>query len=362
MPRSARQLKKALEEELANGNISLGRLISPKTFSKLVIDKETNEIRSETFITSGRKIPIREIREKINEDHFKLGILRPSPILHRNLSVWADHSTILSHGYLLLTVKPIYSKDVYLTNKEMEESKGGSWNVQELVEKPSVYIFARADDSILEKLSYVETRAEDIKNLSLPTEINGQTVKDTLRFFQGDHPEIQFESGNQQGGHFPCLCGVKIDQFSNLNTILRSEVRDLATCASFLKKGPAGRTGGAKPYEKLKAADILEELRRRDPPGWQDCRDTKERECFLKNHMQGVARIPSLLFGNHLELEDIPKYEVSPCEPLHDLKGHIKNLWDILVYFLNDDEKKIFEETLECCNGGKDKLKGCDYR
>ena len=205
MPRSSLQLKKALEEELRCGNISLGRLISPKTFSKLIIDKDTNEIRSETFTTSGRKIPLREIREKINNDHFKLGILRPNKILHRHLSVWCDHSTILSHGYLLLTVRPIFSKDIYFTNSEMEKSKGGSWNVQEIVEKPSVYIFARADDSILEKLSYVETRAEDIKNLSLPTEINGQTVIDILRFFQGDHPEIQYESGNQQGGHFHSL-------------------------------------------------------------------------------------------------------------------------------------------------------------
>ena len=82
--------------------------------------------------------------------------------------------------------------------------KGGTWNVQEIVEKPQVYILGKADDSILEKLSYIETRAEDVKNLPLPTTINGQKIHDTLRFFQGDHPELQFESGNQQGGHFPC--------------------------------------------------------------------------------------------------------------------------------------------------------------
>ena len=34
-----------------------------------------------------------------------------------------DHATILSHGYLLLTIKPIYSREVYLTNEEMEKSK-----------------------------------------------------------------------------------------------------------------------------------------------------------------------------------------------------------------------------------------------
>ena len=95
----------------------------------------------------------------------------------------------------------------------MEDIKGGTRNVQELVEKPCVYIFGRADDSILERLTYVETRAADIKDLSEPTKINGQVIHDRIRFFQGDHPEIQFESGQQQGDHSACIRGVKDRQF-----------------------------------------------------------------------------------------------------------------------------------------------------
>ena len=72
--------------------------------------------------------------------------------------------------------------------------------------------FHEATD-ILDELTCVETRPEDIKNLTLPNQISEMTVPERL---QGAHLEIQFESGSQQGGHSPCLGGVKIDQISDL--------------------------------------------------------------------------------------------------------------------------------------------------
>ena len=56
-------------------------------------------------------------------------------MLNRHLSVWADHS-----------------REVYLTNEEMEKSKGGYWNVQEIVE-----LFVRTGRNI-----YAETITSDI--------------------------------------------------------------------------------------------------------------------------------------------------------------------------------------------------------
>ena len=32
----------------------------------------------------------------------------------------------------------------------------------------------------------------------------------------GDHPELQFESGNQIGGTYPCICGANIRRFYDL--------------------------------------------------------------------------------------------------------------------------------------------------
>lgn len=36
-----------------------------------------------------------------------------------------------------------------------------------------------------------------------------------LNYILGDHPELQFEAGNQIGGSYPCMCGVKVDRFNN---------------------------------------------------------------------------------------------------------------------------------------------------
>ena len=41
-------------------------------------------------------------------------------------------------------------------------------DVQSLVERPEIYILASCDDTIAEKLSYVEARREDLLDLSTP--------------------------------------------------------------------------------------------------------------------------------------------------------------------------------------------------
>ena len=53
-------------------------------------------------------------------------------------------------------------------------------------------------------------------------------------------------------------------------------------------------------------------------------------------------------------------YEVCPVEPLHDLKGHIVSLWDVLVLFLTQEQQLVFEGLLKACFNNKDKVRGCD--
>lgn len=40
----------------------------------------------------------------------------------------------------------------------------------------------------------------------------------------GDHPEIQFESGNLHGGHFPCLCGCNAKDFADLENVYTHKI------------------------------------------------------------------------------------------------------------------------------------------
>jgi len=59
---------------------------------------------------------------------------------------------------------------------------------------------------------------------------------------------------------------------------------------------------------------------------------------------------------------NLQQYEVSPIEPLHDTKGHIKNIWDALPEILPEQHKQTFKDTLNGCYGNKTKVRGCDYR
>jgi hypothetical protein len=43
-------------------------------------------------------------------------------------------------------------------------------------------------------------------------------------FLIGDHPEIQFESGNLEGGNYPCPCGCKVTRFTDIAHVFRSRL------------------------------------------------------------------------------------------------------------------------------------------
>ena len=184
MARPYSKLKQDMIENVKNGKYHLGELIEPKEFKKYVIDSNS-KISESTYMVSGRKIPLHIIRKNIYEEHSKLGILRSAPTINRFLILWADHAEVLGSGTLLLTVKVIYSKDIFYTDEEIEEATGKILDVQQVVERPSIYILGHTQDSIAEKLTYVNTRLDDINTLTMPMEVDGKVVQDTMRFFQG---------------------------------------------------------------------------------------------------------------------------------------------------------------------------------
>lgn len=48
---------------------------------------------------------------------------------------------------------------------------------------------------------------------------------------------------------------------------------------------------------------------------------------------------------------NLKRYKVSPVEPLHDLKEHFKNMWELLPKYLSDDVKCKFQSQLEVALG-----------
>jgi len=71
------------------------------------------------------------------------------------------------------------------------------------IEKPHVYFVARCRSCDAEQLAYVETWLCCLqhlqKNLKTTDEVE---IKDKMRFFHGDCPSREFESGEQKGGHY----------------------------------------------------------------------------------------------------------------------------------------------------------------
>ena len=89
-------------------------------------------------------------------------------------------------------------------------------------------------------------------------------------------------------------------------------------------------------------------------------------EGLLKSHLKGNIRPPTLSFGDVMEplnMLNLGDYEVSLIEPLHDIKGHVKNIWDLLPKYLSKENEILFNEEKEIALGStKDTYRGRDYR
>ena len=72
MPRTYEKIKTDLLQKVQSGEYVLGTLIEPRTYKKVIIKNE--KIATEEFTVSGRKIQLKQIRQKIYEKHEALGI------------------------------------------------------------------------------------------------------------------------------------------------------------------------------------------------------------------------------------------------------------------------------------------------
>ena len=73
-----------------------------------------------------------------------------------------------------------------------------------------------------------------------------------------------------------------------------------------------------------------------------------------------------VLAGEYLYIQalseiNLQHYLVLECEPLHDLKGHLKNLFEILPEILDKEISLEVSEVLEL-DLSKEKKTGADYR
>ena len=176
-------IKEQLKTKIRTKEFSIGELIVPKKFKKLLLDKDNN-IKEVEFITEGRKRPLDEIREKMLEKQIQY--TRSHPDLYydemtrievasrlkelneldetegltkmrkklkslertRHLIVWHDHSTVANHGHLMFMISVLYDPAFHITTEEYKEKTGKNIDIQEAVEQPQVYIIARYSNKL----------------------------------------------------------------------------------------------------------------------------------------------------------------------------------------------------------------------
>ena len=288
---------------------------------------------------------------------------------NRHLMIWHDNSTVANHGYLVCLVSELYDPAVFLTNEEYKAKAGKTVDVQTAVEKPHEHFIARCNSSEAEQVAYSETRMSCVKEMAraLPSANDNQIV-DTLRFFHGDSPARQFESGQQKGGNYYCSsCGChaaranELDYASNCKLVSLEDRQD-----AMMKPGTVARSNSlkqkSKPVGGLSKEQLGRELAAR---GVFSGRTKQELQHLLDMELHGIQRVPALLVNDPCKsLEELllEKYEILPTEPLHDVAHHIENVFEQFPHHLEAQEGKAFQESITMCFGSKDSKRRVDYR
>ena len=154
-------------------------------------------------------------------------------------------------------------------------------------------------------------------------------MTDVLRFFHGDGPAQQFEAGNSIGGNYCCVgCGVKCDRIDDIAYTFRCPKLDIQQRQDFLLKGVAWKNIGTRPLDRLLLSDLRKELTMR---GMSTTGKKPALEKSFDDIRLGISNFPAPLQDQPeatLLSLNLHHYEVSPTEPLHDLKGHLGNIID----------------------------------
>lgn len=72
--RSYRNIRNEMIEKVNNKEYLLGELVEPKTHEKFVLTADGSVVKK-TFTTEARRIPLKEIRERLFTEHKKKGKL-----------------------------------------------------------------------------------------------------------------------------------------------------------------------------------------------------------------------------------------------------------------------------------------------
>ena len=188
----------------------------------------------------------------------------------------------------------------------------------------------------------------------LGNKIPRRTCYNSLLVILGDSPACQHEVGHQKGGHFFCWsCFLHASRSSdlahsyNFPYISMKEHKEIALNSVPAKE--AARDLKLNYFSQLAQGEIINELHQRGAK-FHSNSNKNHLEGILIDTMKGVHRVPSVFFSQPLaSYQDLNlnHYECLPCEPLHCIANHIKNLYEELPHHLEKNEKKSWMTLLK---------------
>lgn len=395
-----RRIEAEIKSMISSGRFTLGEECAPYRITKYV--PVNGKLTPQDTFVQARKVPLTQLRQRTLKKQFKYMRLTPTSsinamtkaelieklqqptmfdslsevelrqlLIHtersRSLCLWHDHATILKMGFLMITVHVMYDPLVFYTDEEFRQQNPGSITcIQSEVEQPEIHLLSAGSSTVEDQAAIIGDRINCLLDLSTPIEAdNGIPIRDTLRFFTGDHPATQFEQGSKQGGTYKCgACGCNEKMFDDQAHSLFHEWRTLEQLQSLAIGGNFGKRAGIlRPFDNLKVNDIRTELGARGICIEGMLKDHLKKT--LNETLRGVMRVPALLLTDPtqcLSSLNLRKYEVIASEPLHDIKGHIINLITELPYVLPPGDTAIkCTHLIDCCLS-KEKKSGADLR
>lgn len=191
--------------------------------------------------------------------------------------------------------------------------------------------------SVEDQAVLIGDRNACISELSIPLhDSRGTEIRDELVLFYGDKAAQQVERGRSKKVLFLWVSHM-MDDFAYS---MRCTYRSLSDLQAVAVGGKYGKQPGViRPFQTLSTRKLQDELRARNV--YHMCTTKRSLQNKISRVLKGVQRVPTLLLENpeaDLSSMQLGRYCILDCEPLHDLKGHLANIFTELPHIITDSQ------------------------
>ena len=277
-------------------------------------------------------------------------VLKAQMAVGIRIALWADGSPMLNKPWQLCTWHLLYDPLLFVHGTKAERE----------CRRPEVFFLMQAGDG-LEDIKYqCGVRLEELHPLNEPLEFDGGLrTKVSVRFLEGDNPELQKQCGVCSGGGAEqscCRCKAMRKEHTDLVKSARAQLRSLNEAVELAAK--AAKAGDAYQMRFGPSVGTADELFKLayvlGVEGGAE-RTRKLNEPKVRAKCEGYNTMPALLGSNSNALKEVHAIidaEAMPDYPLHALKGLLALIFETIESTLTPAERAKFEKNLDHLHNG----------